>query len=270
MLRTEEAKAEVRAGFARLRALMAMRVTSERIPLLDSLYTVMRPLPIMNDLVMQALDSHPEARNAFYKVERARHTISSERANVIPGDVQLGFATDVLGDVKSLGPALNIGVPLFDTNQAQIARAHFLFDQAEKELLKAHTKVTRDVLESYYKLEGFVAQVETYIGPIKPAFERAIEYIMTHKEDEAKMPFSDLLNVLQELDGFFDVKIRYFETLRKTLDEYADLEFAAGRDVPFTVLTAPNNTTPTHSSPEAHMFHLFELALSALSAASAQ
>lgn len=114
---------------------MGVTPSSKQIHLVDQLYENLI-IPELAELEKYALSNRPEIQIAHMKIQQYKDTISLERAKIFKVvDIGLAYKQDFDKPFRGWGPYIDIQLPIFDTNYAQIARAEFLLKQAEKELL---------------------------------------------------------------------------------------------------------------------------------------
>ena len=102
---------------------------------------------LSRELVELALESRLDLRALALSTEAIRSRVDWEESRVWPqASAGLGFESTEAGD--EIGPALSLQLPVFDRNQAQIARARLLLEQSELLLEEARTQVSHDVHEA--------------------------------------------------------------------------------------------------------------------------
>ena len=99
-------------------------------------------------LVELALERRLDLRAAERVVSAARARLETELRSRVPS-VQLGLSYERVDGVDALGPAAGVELPLFDQNQAQIAKARYLCEAAEKNLTALRLAVRLGVLRIY-------------------------------------------------------------------------------------------------------------------------
>lgn len=78
-----------------------------------------------------------------------------------------------------LGPALTMTLPIFDQNQAQIAKARFEYMQAVKELEDQSLRAAQDIRSAFDRFCTATAVVALYDKELVPQSEKNLEFAMT-------------------------------------------------------------------------------------------
>ncbi|MEW6268772.1 MAG: TolC family protein [Thermodesulfobacteriota bacterium] len=115
-----------------------------------------------------ALEQRLDVAAARHDVAAAERQVALERRSVL-GDVQLGPGyTGGLGTADSGGPALQMGLPVFDQNQAQIAKAEFQLRWREKRLRALESRVRREIADALADIAFYRRHVELYRTRLEP------------------------------------------------------------------------------------------------------
>ena len=129
------------------------------------------PLP---DLVDIALASRPGARAAELGVEEAAQRLGWERARVLA----LAAVLDANGDGAEgfeLGPGIDIGLPLFDRNQAGRTRGEVELLRASRAYLATRQRVATEVREAVARFELEREMVDRWRGSVVLPLEAQVE-----------------------------------------------------------------------------------------------
>ena len=121
------------------------------------------------DLQLRALKLRPDLVAAQQGVTVAQSQYKLAKAN---GKRSLTTTFDYthVADINSAGFAMNIEIPIFDRNQGEIARTHYVIDQARETSTAASDTVMTDVANAYQGVETSAQVVELYTsGYLKQA-----------------------------------------------------------------------------------------------------
>ncbi len=179
-------------------------------------------MPDQDALVCYALGNHPEVQMARFKVQQYEHLITLEKARTIQTlDFGVGLERPSECNILTkIGPMFNIGVPIFDYNQAQRARAHYLCDQATKQLEAVKLHITQTIRSTYSTVTTYKKQVRIYQDQMMPAGERAISYTLDfNKKMQITMP-----TIFQTYLSLLNVRQNYIKAQQLYLNSYAELE----------------------------------------------
>lgn len=175
-LNVVEHQMAVNKAYIHLKRTLGIAISSEPIYLTDQLSYEPIALAPLSVLEIFTLDNRPEIIIARMRIRQAEHALSLEKANIFD-DVSFGvsFERD-FDNTKGVGPLFDISIPLFDPNQAQIARARFIIQKTRKELTVEKEVAQEEVQHSYIQLQALEEKVAVYKQDIIPASKQAIMY----------------------------------------------------------------------------------------------
>jgi outer membrane protein, heavy metal efflux system len=146
----------------------------------DPLTSRLRALPDNDALVQLALQSNPEIRAFEWEVERAEESVSLAKSRVFR-EVGLGLAHEKSpGETNGFGPAIGMQLPIFDQNQAEIARTQFELSRSCHELQAEKLRISTRVREAATQYRTAQRQLDVYRKEILPALQRGFEYTTTY------------------------------------------------------------------------------------------
>ncbi len=127
-------------------------------------------------LVQHALSSRLDLHAIASAVEALDARVTLERRKAW-GDVAAGATSErPAGSGGNLvGPAFNLSLPLFDQNQAQVARATFKLQQMVKLLESAQVAVAQNVRSSADRVNSASRSLVFYNEDLLPQAERSLE-----------------------------------------------------------------------------------------------
>jgi len=127
-----------------------------------------------------------------------------------------------------VGPMFDIEIPIFDQNQAQIARAIHVYAQRLAEYDDRAQEVTRGIRESLVRYRQAAEQIEFYRGSVVPEVDRNL--------DLAQQSFvageESLTVYLGAQEDVIGTRLRVLEFVRDALISRADLARAVGGTLP--------------------------------------
>lgn len=180
-----------------------------------------------DEAVEFALRHRLELEAARSEVAALERRVSLERRRVFD-DVRIGaeFEGDLKGE-NAGGPALDLELPAFDQNQAQIARAIHELRQSRQELAASELEARREVSELLAELDFHRTHVRIYKEGLETARRKAVEFA-----DK----FTDLMQLnflflLRAREDELESRRRYLRSLWHLRRAQADLHRAlwAGR-----------------------------------------
>lgn len=133
------------------------------------------------------------------------------------------------------GPTLDLELPIFDQNQAQIARARFLHSQAIKVLEGLSISVQQQVRMAFQRANAMRSLTELYEERLIPQQETSLELAReAYRLGEASFVF-----VLDAQKTLLDSRSEYLNAQHSSANAIVDLERATGRPID-VVIRGPN------------------------------
>ncbi len=186
------------------------------------------PIPDTEALMAHALAQRPDVRLAELEVAISERALALERAHVFT-DIEAGAAFEREAEGGELvGPALGLQLPLFDQNQAQIAKAAYQLRKARKQRLAVVGMVREEVAAAAERLA--VARQDAMIirDQVLPAYQGAIDYA----EKYSGAMQLNMLFLLEARKEQVASSRRYIDALREARAAEVDLERALGGVMP--------------------------------------
>lgn len=123
-----------------------------------------------------------------------------------------------------IGPSLGLELPIFDQNQAQIAKAEFALQQARKTLDALERSAVQDIRSAADRLATAWAVVRFYREELIPLAERSLAM----NRDAYRAGSTSVLAVLEAQRFLLDARRRYVEAAQNASQLVPELEFAVG------------------------------------------
>ncbi len=192
----------------------------------------------VDSLIRFALAQRPDVRAADADVEAQRATLAAARAAGKPtvavgalysrsrNNFTLGTAQGSNLD-RSLGLGLVIGLPFFNRNQGEVARAQFGGAAAELRLAATRQSVERDVRVAVQQVALAASQVETLRRSILPANSAALRIV----EAAFGRGQANIFQVLQVQRAYVESTTGLLDATRQYAQALADLEAALGNSL---------------------------------------
>jgi outer membrane protein TolC len=223
--RLESQKAIVRSHFNRILALGPRQIGYE---IQGGEVEELLHVPDLEGAIEYALDHRLDIQMARFKVRQAEKTLELERMRILK-HVSLGVSYEKdTDDAEALGPGFDIQLPIFDQNQAQIAKARYRIRQARKSLQALEGKVREEVTSDLETIHFHRAQVQTFREKIIPFREKAIEY----SERWVRAMQLNRLYLLEAQKGLLQSRKEYLRALMEHQRALVNLELHMGGKVP--------------------------------------
>ena len=175
---------------------------------------------------------------------QGRHLLAdTARASIANGrltapDIEPRSARDVHTDF-TIGPSIGLELPIFDQNQAQIAKAKYAYRQALKTFDALDRALTQEVHGALDRAATAWELVHLYETRSIPLAKRNLE-LSRESYQAGKAPF---LSVLEAQRFFLDSRSKYTEALQTAAATIPGLERTVGR--PFDELVEAAARQPT-------------------------
>ncbi|MCH7767544.1 MAG: TolC family protein [Nitrospinae bacterium] len=186
------------------------------------------PIPDTETLVTHALAQRPDVQLAELEISISERAMALEQARVFT-DIEAGAAFEREAEGGELvGPALGLQLPVFDQNQAQIAKAAYRVRQAQKQRQALVGMVYEEVAAAAERLA--VARQDAMIirDQVLPAYQDAIDYA----EKYSGAMQLNMLFLLEARKEQVASSRRYIDALREARAAEVDLERALGGVMP--------------------------------------
>lgn len=204
------------------------------------------------ELIATAQAARLDLRAAEQSVQSAAARIELERARLLRV-VEPGVSSErnEIDGKWVVGPTLGVEVPLFDQNQAQIARARFGWQQALDEQDALRRELVQEAYVAIARLQTALGNLRFYQESLLPLLEQSLEltrqtYIVGQ---------TSFLSVLDAQRLLLNGRAEFVAVLDSAWQARVELERVAGR--PLAVLLAPPTSVPA-SGPAAARAHPVE------------
>ena len=182
-------------------------------------------IPSINSALEQAQANRFDLRMAEMRVKE-REKIIDLNSYMVFKDVNAGVSFEKESEgSKLLGPALELEVPLFDQNQAQISKAEFEWRKAQKDLCSLMQNISLNIETLLARAEHLTTKAQIIKAKIIPLQQKSVNFV-SH--------WSNLMQInrfifLQTRKDLMNSKIEYLKTLTGTWRNFYNLEYELGR-----------------------------------------
>ncbi len=189
---------------------------------------------LVDQLIDWALTHHPEVQRATRKVtffqklvkyESFRRVKTAELGVAFKQEFTPEFNQDPELGGRGVGPYFAFEIPIFDSNQAQVARAKYQLKQAQQELCDIRLKTKADILAYHQKLRSLDTILNTYEQAILSFNKKALAYT-EHYQQVMQITIPTVIQTQKEL---YKAQKTLLEVIADTLDTYTNLEQAVGK-----------------------------------------
>jgi cobalt-zinc-cadmium efflux system outer membrane protein len=179
-------------------------------------------------LINFAMDSRLDIQVARFKIKEAERRLDLEKMRVFR-EVNLGvsYERDTDGD-EVFGPGVDIQLPIFDQNQAQIARAGYLVRRARKRHEDLERHIIEEVTGDLEKINLFRENSRLLSAQVIPLRKKALDYAMKWVQ---AMQLSRL-HMLEAQRGLMESQLAFIEARMALANAFLTLERHLGGDLP--------------------------------------
>lgn len=208
----------------RLAVVLGVETSPEGLELTDQL----PPLPQWSvgvDRVLSLARAHRlDLQAASENLRAAEHAVSLEK-RLFLRTAGAGVALETEGSDVSLGPSASLQLPIFDQNQAQIAKAEMRYAQAQKNLEALTVSVAQQVRGTHARFRAALDIARSYQEKILPLSESNLE-LARESFQAGKTGFLSVLTAQRKLLSSRRASI---ERLRALSQSVPELEAVSGR-----------------------------------------
>lgn len=177
------------------------------------------------ETLLNLADQHRlDLRAAKEGVKAAESALPLERRRLLR-DVSVGVALESEGGETALGPAIELEIPIFDQNQAQIAKAEFRYAQAVRRLEGAAMQAAQQVRGAFERYAMAQETARLYQTELLPLREASLE-LARESFSAGKTGF---LSVLEAQNRLLVTRREYVDRLESVVLSIPELEAACGR-----------------------------------------
>ncbi|MCC6573501.1 MAG: TolC family protein [Planctomycetes bacterium] len=214
------AEQDQRLKFGALSRLLG--IEAGRIAVVGTLEQTPAPIPDAAALVAEARQRRADVIAADASVTEAERLLRLE-CWMIFKNVDLGATYTLEDETSRIGPRIDIQLPIFDQNQAQIAKARFKLRMREKEREELRLAVRQEIDEQLAALELNARHARLYRERIAPLQEKNRRFV-----ESWPMQFSPLV-LLETQRSILESRQRQLRALRDYAYAQARLDHARGR-----------------------------------------
>ncbi len=221
-----QAENNLYTAYRELEQILGIESDTRPLNLTGTFNTPDRPLPSLVEVESYAFEHRPDLQISRLRIKRAKDLVSYEQSRFIPS-VECGLSYEREADKKKLsGTLLNITLPLFDTNYAQVARARAQVKQLEQEYDAVAKATMTTIKQLHHKYEALEKTNERY-NAMMPAYKKALAYITKHMKN---MQFT-MLTVYQTQITYHNEQSKALFAQLELLNTKAQLEKTIGKEL---------------------------------------
>ncbi|MBW2205894.1 MAG: TolC family protein [Deltaproteobacteria bacterium] len=185
-------------------------------------------IPHIGQAMDWAKNQRLDIQMARLKTKEAEHKLGLEKVMVFK-EVVIGasYERDVDGDA-AFGPGIDIQIPIYDQNQAQIAKAEFMVRRAEKQLQAILRKVREEIVHDLERIRLQQSTIRLIEHSILPLRRNALAYA---DKWVGAMQLNQLY-LLEAQRGMLVSQLEHTRSLLELRNAHTDLEYHLGGKLP--------------------------------------
>lgn len=223
-VRVREARFTVFESKRQLALVLGLDVDPSDLELVEALLSAPDATLELENLLTLSAAHRLDLRAATKGVEAAEHALALEH-RLFLRSVNAGVSVESQGGDTELGPAVDLEIPIFDQNQAQIAKAEYRLAQAQRRLEALSTQVAQQVRGAYERYALATDSARLYRDRLLPLRQSSLE-LARDSFTEGKTGF---LSVLEAQGRLLSARREYVERLEAVSRSLPELEAACGR-----------------------------------------
>ncbi|MGE0682507.1 MAG: TolC family protein [Candidatus Binatia bacterium] len=215
-----------------LTKLLGLLVSPDQLQLID-------PLPDPPQWTVAPEQLITLARTYRLDIQAAQQAVRAAEARVEEEKRKAAHVVEIGGirDAEDrTGPILSVELPLFDQNQAQIAKAVYLSQQANKQLEALIQELSQDTRVTYARARNAWETTRFYQQHLLPLREGSLE--LSH--EAYRYGRASFLQVLEAEQKLLEARAGYLEALQNSSTALVELERVIGQ--PVTQIMAATQT----------------------------
>lgn len=196
----------------------------EKIAIVEEQFSLPVELPPQESLLAAALTQKPGLLLGKAKIAEAERLLALEQAMIfknVEGGAEYSHEPK---NENRIGPSLSLQIPLFDQNQAQIAKAKYRKRQAEKELDDRVATLREEIGILYSALDALRTELLLLRDSMLPLREKSVAFADKYYH-AMQINMLPLLDARQQL---LESRIRYIETRKEYYAKLVELERLTG------------------------------------------
>lgn len=178
----------------------------------------------VDELLKTALAARPDLRAAELKIEAAGKRVGWEQSKIY-NLIAVIDAKDEGEDSLTVGPALEVEIPVFNQNKGGIARARAELEQATRQYEAVRQNIILQVRQAYTQYVSAHEEFELWNNHIVPSLEESLE------QTEKSLAVGEVcyLSVLEAKQKSVEARMRWTELAANLHRSAAQLNYRVGK-----------------------------------------
>ena len=178
----------------------------------------------IDKLLETSLAARPDLRAGELEIEAKGKKIGLEKSQVY-NLIAVIDAKDEGEDSLTIGPGIELEIPIFNQNQGQIALAQAEFEQAARDYEVLRQDIILHVRQAYTRYISDYEKFELWNNDIIPSLQKKVE----QTTQSFKIGEITYLTVFEARQRFIEAKLKLVESAAQLLIDTAELNFCIGK-----------------------------------------
>jgi cobalt-zinc-cadmium efflux system outer membrane protein len=219
---------ELAVAWAHLNRILGLELSRADFMSIEKAPETPRDLPDVKGSIHYALEHRLDVRMARFRIYQAEWSLDLEKKRVFR-HLDLGVAYERETDgTDLLGPAVDIQLPLFDQNQAQISKAQYRVRRAKKTLEALEGQVREEVTKDLERIHLFQTRKTHFQEKIIPLRRELLDYA----DQWVNVMQLNRLYLLEAQKGLLESHREHLQTEMQFQHALTDLERHLGGRLP--------------------------------------
>lgn len=176
----------------------------------ENFFNIIKPQPIMNYQIK--LSDSPLLKKFYYKIKEQEFNFELERVQKISNPtVKIGIKELHAPGEQAMIASLSIPLPIFNNNHGNISHAQEKLNQARNDEIQARLSLEQSLIQEWNNWQMHYETAEKLQTETLPTAQKALE-VAKSGYDKGRFTYLEVLDAQRTL---FDIKSKYFETLRQ-------------------------------------------------------
>lgn len=178
----------------------------------------------VDTLLDTALAARPDLRAAELTIEAAGKKIGWEKSKIY-NFIAVIDAKDEGEDFLTVGPGIELDIPIFNQNQGQIARAKSELEQAARKYEALRQNIILQVRQAFTRYVSDYEEFELWNNDIIPSLQKKVE------QTTQSFEIGEINNqtVFEARQNLIEAKVKLVESTAQLLIDAAELNFCIGK-----------------------------------------
>jgi cobalt-zinc-cadmium efflux system outer membrane protein len=183
-----------------------------------------KPTVSIDTLFQTALAARPDLRAAELEIEAKGKKIGWEKSKIY-NFIAIIDAKDEGEDFLTIGPGIQLDIPIFNQNQSQIAYAEAEFEQAARKYEALRQNIILQVHQAFTRYLSDYEEYKLWKNDIIPSLQKKVE----QETKSFKIGEMSYLMIVESMQKLIDSKVHLVESIGNLLIDTAELNYWVGK-----------------------------------------